>query len=207
MSHILAGLPVQTLDMRRIGLVLCFAFVSIIWPRPTFADLSYEVVPDDLLAAGFSLRAEMIEHISKPDTMVLIDYRQPSSARRLYVVDLQSERVRTELVAHGKGSDPDHDSLADTFSNTHGSKMTSLGAFVTGKTYYGKHGLSLRLHGLEPINDEAMARAIVIHGADYVTPDRNILGRSWGCPALEQSVALELIPDLADGVFIYAIGP
>ena len=70
-----------------------------------------------------------------------------------------------------------------------GSKMTSLGTYVTAETYYGKHGLSLRLDGLDKENSRARERAIVIHGADYVTPDRTKMGRSWGCPALERKVA------------------
>ena len=85
--------------------------------------------------------------------------------------------------------------------------MTSLGAFVTGADYYGQHGLSLKLHGLEAQNDKAEERYIVIHGASYVSPDRDKMGRSWGCPALEKGVAEELIPILEGGAFVYVSGP
>ena len=84
--------------------------------------------------------------------------------------------------------------------------MTSLGAFVTGRTYYGAHGLSLKLKGLSPQNDRAEERLIVIHGADYVSPARNVLGRSWGCPALERAVAERIIPLIKGGSFLYVVG-
>jgi hypothetical protein len=83
--------------------------------------------------------------------------------------------------------------------------MTSLGAYLTGETYHGKHGLSLRLHGLDASNDKALERAIVIHGADYVAPGRK-LGRSWGCPALERRLAGDVIEKIKDGTFLYVHG-
>ncbi|GAB5458620.1 MAG: hypothetical protein Hens3KO_16500 [Henriciella sp.] len=149
----------------------------------------------------------VIEDVTDMQRMVIIDYRKPSGSKRFYLVDLEQDTAEAFLVAHGRGSDTDHDGMAEQFSNTHGSKMSSLGAFVTAESYYGAHGLSLRLDGLEVINDAARARAIVIHGADYVTPMREVLGRSWGCPALEQEVAQRLIPEIAGGTFLYAIGP
>ncbi len=161
----------------------------------------------DLLSEALAARERLAPDAPVLRYLVTIDYALPSSERRLVVHDLEEDRSDAFLVAHGKGSDPDHDGLADRFSNTHGSKMTSLGAFLTGETYYGRHGLSLRLHGLETRNDEALARAIVIHGADYVRPGRAVLGRSWGCPALERQAVEHLIPLLKGGVFIYAAGP
>jgi hypothetical protein len=146
------------------------------------------------------------DHITKTDEMIIIDYRLRSNEPRFYRVDMTDNTNQSYLVAHGRGSDQDHDGFADTFSNIPDSKMTSLGRFVTGKTYYGRHGLSLKLHGLDPTNDKAEARAIVIHGAAYVHPDRKTMGRSWGCPALEQSVAQTMIPEIANGVFIYVVG-
>lgn len=139
--------------------------------------------------------------------MVVIDYSRPSAEPRFFLVDLKTGSANAFLVSHGRGSDPDHDGMADRFSNVPGSKMTSLGAFVTAETYYGKHGLSLRLDGLETQNSAARERAIVIHGADYVSPQRKKMGRSWGCPALERRVALDLIPKIANGVLVYTYGP
>ncbi|MEO1306080.1 MAG: murein L,D-transpeptidase catalytic domain family protein, partial [Pseudomonadota bacterium] len=131
---------------------------------------------------------------------------RPRGALRYFLVDTTDMSTETFLVAHGKGSDPDHDGMADRFSNIEGSKMTSLGAYVTGQTYYGMHGLSLKLKGLSPQNDRAEDRLIVIHGADYVSSDRPILGRSWGCPALERDIAERIIPLIKDGSFLYIVG-
>ncbi|MEL6725580.1 MAG: murein L,D-transpeptidase catalytic domain family protein [Pseudomonadota bacterium] len=164
-------------------------------------------IASDLLTAALKSRTQFQQAVTDNRLMTIIDYRQPSGEPRFYLVDLQQETTEVLLVAHGRGSDPDHDGYADTFSNTPESKMSSLGAFVTGETYYGRHGLSLRLHGLEPQNDLAEARAIVIHGADYVSANRAILGRSWGCPALSQTQAKRIIPRIEGGTFVYVVGP
>lgn len=164
------------------------------------------------VAAG--VRAEAVEkalaalarhagEIRKPRYLTLIDLAAHSSLKRMFVFDLRTGRTQALLVAHGRGSDPDHDGFADRFSNAFNSKMSSLGAYVTGRPYYGKHGLSLRLFGLDATNDHAIERAIVMHGADYVAPDREVLGRSWGCPAIERRQAKRLIPLLAGGSFLY----
>lgn len=160
----------------------------------------------DLLDAALNARSSAGDVVRNDRYMVVIDFRLHSSVPRFYLVDLSDETALAFLTAHGRGSDPDHDGMADRFSNTNNSKMTSLGRFVTGETYYGRHGLSLRMRGLDPSNNNAEARAIVIHGAAYVSPDRAVLGRSWGCPALETQVALKLIPQIANGVFVYAVG-
>lgn len=165
-----------------------------------------DVVPETLLSDAMAARELHQEHVSKTDFMVVIDYRQHSAVERYYLVDLRDSTAEAFLVAHGRGSDEDHDGYADTFSNTPDSKMTSLGAFVTGDQYTGRHGISLKLHGLEPQNDKAEERYIVIHGAKYVSPSRNKMGRSWGCPALEQDVAKDMIPRIKGGSFVYIIG-
>ncbi|WP_300395184.1 murein L,D-transpeptidase catalytic domain family protein [Henriciella sp.] len=147
------------------------------------------------------------DEIGNDKYMVVIDYRRHSGEPRFFLIDMKTGSTKSYLVSHGRNSDKDHDGIADTFSNTSGSKMSSLGTFVTAETYYGKHGLSLRMDGLESQNDAARDRAIVIHGADYVTPKRAKMGRSWGCPALERGVAQDLIPKIADGVLVYTRGP
>ena len=100
--------------------------------------------------------------------LTVIDYSLPSRERRLWVLDLAHARVLAhELVAHGRGTGDDR---AVRFSNRPGSLQTSLGTFVTGAVYRGKHGLALRLRGLDAgLNDRAEARAIVVHGAPYVS--------------------------------------
>ena len=166
-----------------------------------------DTVGEDLLAAAIDAQHAAGGRVENAELLVIIDYRKPSHQPRFFLIDRTAGTVSSHLVAHGKGSDPDHDGRADRFSNRPGSKMTSLGSFVTGKTYYGRHGLSLKMHGLDPENSNAERRAIVIHGANYVAPGRDILGRSWGCPALEQQIAQSVIPKIKNGVLIYAVGP
>jgi hypothetical protein len=128
----------------------------------------------------------------------------------MWVFDLAAERVLFhEVVAHGRNSGED---LALSFSNADGSFMSSLGAFVTGGTYDGHNGYSLRLQGTEPeLNDRAEARAIVMHGAPYVdeaaAQRRGRLGRSLGCPAVRPEIARALIDTIKDGSVLYAWHP
>jgi hypothetical protein len=139
--------------------------------------------------------------------LAVIDYSQPSSARRLWIFDLQGKRLLLrDLVAHGRGSGEE---VAALFSNEPGSHQSSLGLFRTAESYSGKHGYSLRMDGLEPgLNDRARERAIVIHGADYVSSGwlqaHGRLGRSLGCPAVRPEVARTVVDQLAGGQFLFA---
>jgi hypothetical protein len=148
--------------------------------------------------------------LARPATLSLIDYSRPSTQPRLWVFDLERKRLLfEERVAHGRNSG---DNLAARFSNAPGSLMSSLGAFVTADTYVGHNGYSLRLHGLEPgFNDKAYERAIVIHGAPYVSDElirsQGRLGRSFGCPAVRTAVARRLIDTIRDGSFVFAYYP
>jgi hypothetical protein len=142
--------------------------------------------------------------------LTVIDYSLPSTARRMWVFDLASHKLLfNELVAHGRNSG---ENMAESFSNEDGSLMTSLGAFVTGASYIGKNGYSLRLRGIDPdINDRAESRTIVIHGAPYVSDEFahkvGRLGRSWGCPAVRPEIARQLIDQLKDQTLLYAWHP
>jgi hypothetical protein len=146
----------------------------------------------------------------RSDVLTVIDYTKPSNERRLWVFDLNHSRVLfEELTAHGKNSG---DNQAVRFSNAPGSLMTSLGAFTTGNAYVGRHGLSLRLEGLEKgINDNSMSRAIVIHAADYVSDAiakaKGQIGRSWGCPAVRPQIARRLIETIQGGTLVLAYYP
>jgi hypothetical protein len=128
----------------------------------------------------------------------------------MWVFDLNTGRVvYHELVAHGRNSGEDN---AVAFSNDDGSYMSSLGAFLTSRSYDGRNGYSLRLVGTEPnLNDRAEARAIVLHGAPYVDDEvaRKLgrLGRSLGCPAVRPAVARPLIDEIKDGTLLYAWHP
>lgn len=139
--------------------------------------------------------------------LTVIDYTLPSRERRLWVLDLAGGRVLArELVAHGRATGDD---LARSFSNRPGSLQSSLGTFLTGSVYQGRHGLSLRLRGLDPgVNDRAEARAIVIHGAPYVSAGSvaqlGRLGRSQGCPALNPTAAPRVIQLIRDGTIVFA---
>ena len=172
-----------------------------------FAKAPQSAMGPDLWSEALAARTAHADKIANDRYMIVIDYRRHSSEPRFFLVDMETMTADGYLVSHGQGSDPDHDGIADTFSNISGSKMSSLGTFVTAETYYGKHGLSLRLDGLDDANSLARDRAIVIHGADYVFPGGTKIGRSWGCPALEQAVAADLIPRIAEGTLIYTRGP
>jgi hypothetical protein len=148
--------------------------------------------------------------VVNPRLLTVIDYSQPSTTPRLWVLDLVSHVVlRRELVAHGQGSGGN---FATSFSNDEGSHKSSLGLFVTGSTYVGHNGYSLRLRGLDPgVNDHAYSREIVIHGADYVSDAfaRTLgrIGRSWGCPAVRPAIAQALIDQIKGGTVLFAYGP
>ena len=155
-------------------------------------------------------RAQQAGAIANPGLLTLIDYTRPSLDRRLWVIDLRSGEVLfNELVAHGRGSG---DNLATAFSNEDNSHMSSVGLFVTRDVYVGHNGYSLRLDGLDRgLNDHALSRAIVIHGAAYVSEviGKQIgrLGRSWGCPAVRPEIARTLIDTIKGGTAVFAYGP
>lgn len=165
--------------------------------------------PDVLaMALDATTCAETRGLVDSPETLTVIDYSVPSTDPRLWVLDLRSgETLFEEVVAHGRGSGGN---VPRWFSNRPDSYQSSLGLFVTGETYIGENGYSLRLDGLEPgINDHARDRAIVMHGAPYVDPlaarEHGRLGRSWGCPAVRDEVARALIDRISGGdpVFVY----
>ena len=128
--------------------------------------------------------------------LTIVDYSLPSTAKRLWIIDLKANKIiMNSLVAHGKNSGANY---ATSFSNKSESNKSSLGFFITGETYMGKHGLSLKLDGLESgINDSARDRSIVMHAADYVTEDfarvHHRLGLSHGCPALPPNLSGKII--------------
>jgi hypothetical protein len=142
--------------------------------------------------------------------LAVIDYSLPSTTRRMWVFDLAKQKLMyDEFVAHGQGTG---DNMARNFSNKDGSHQTSLGLFTTAETYVGGNGYSMRMDGLEKgVNDNARARAIVMHGAPYVDPARiktqGRIGRSWGCPALRPEVAREVIDNLKQGQMVFAYYP
>jgi hypothetical protein len=149
------------------------------------------------------------EHkISNKSFLTICDFSQSSKRKRLYLVDVEQQAlIMNTYVAHGRNSGMEY---ATQFSNKAESLQSSLGFYSTGTTYIGEHGLSLRVNGLEPgINDHAYARAIVIHGADYIGNNRlkqsSFMGRSYGCPAVPTEESRTLINTIKNGscLFIY----
>jgi hypothetical protein len=146
--------------------------------------------------------------IQKKNILTIVDFSKSSNKERLFVIDLDQQKlIEQTLVAHGRNSG---DLNASDFSNTPESYKSSLGFYLTAETYSGKHGYSLRLDGLEKnINDNARDRAIVIHGADYVSEQfvqqHGRLGRSFGCPALPQEKTKSVIDTIKNKscLFIY----
>jgi len=143
-------------------------------------------------------------------TLTVIDYSKPSTDKRLWVFDLRTRALLyQELVAHGSGSGAN---LATAFSNEPETHQSSIGLFRTEDTYVGKNGYSLRLRGLDAgFNDHAYDRAIVMHGAPYVSDEvaqtQGRLGRSWGCPALRAGIAREVIDTVKGSGLVFAYYP
>lgn len=148
--------------------------------------------------------------IKQPDILTVIDFSLPSASRRLWTFDLAKRKLLYwEWVAHGRDSG---EGRAVRFSNDLNSIMSSLGAYVTDKTYIGKNGYSLRLRGLEKgFNDNIYPRAVVLHGAWYVSEKMiqlyGRLGRSYGCPAVRREISRQLIDTVKNGSMIFAYYP
>jgi L,D-transpeptidase-like protein len=164
---------------------------------------------------AFELAQQGFEKLKEQGTILndniisIIDFSLPSTEKRLYVVDLKNYQVLYKTyVAHGRNSGT---VMANSFSNNPSSFKSSLGFYKTLGTYVGKHGYSLKLQGLEEgINDKALERAIVMHGADYVNPSYipklGYIGRSQGCPAVSAREATPIINTIKNGscLFIYS---
>lgn len=145
--------------------------------------------------------------IKNKDYVTIIDFSKHSGVKRFYFLHIPTGQVQTQHVAHGSGSDKNHDGFAEYFSNINGSLASSLGFYLTAESYYGKNGFSMRLDGLESTNNNARPRAIVVHGADYVNPKLSKMGRSWGCPALTHTFNKDYIEKSKNGSLILAWVP
>lgn len=161
-----------------------------------------------LLRRALAALEEHANAIRHRDRIAIVDFSAPSSEPRLHFLDVASGRASRLLVAHGSGSDPRHTGYLERFSNAEGSNASSEGAFLTGDYYVGKHGRSQRLAGLDPTNNHAMERAIVIHGAWYANEDmiqaHGKLGRSQGCFAVGETCLEEMFDHLGTARLLYA---
>lgn len=168
---------------------------------------STRVVRPDLLRRAM---AALNRHGGKVvrDRMAIVDFSSRSAEARFHFIDLASGRSSSLRVCHGSGSDPAHTGFLQRFSNEHGSNATSEGAYQTADYYVGKHGRSQRMNGLDASNNNALDRAIVIHGAWYAGPDvlrtRGVLGRSQGCFAFAESELESVFARLGPNRLIYA---
>jgi hypothetical protein len=176
------------------------------WAEPTHARDVPPVVAEAL--AALAAHGDKVRH---RDKIGVVDFSLPSSEPRFFLVDVASGAIEERwLVSHGSGSDPAGTGRVQRFSNQVDSNASSRGAYLTANEYVGKHGVSQRLVGLDPENDNALERAIVIHGADYVDPSliasQGRIGRSQGCFAFERSEVRTVMARLGAGRLIYAGG-
>jgi hypothetical protein len=168
------------------------------------ASLSYDVFRLSLI--GFhSLKSS---GALKNDRLVsIIDFTKPSTEKRFFTIDLEAKKlVFNTYVAHGKNTG---ENIATSFSNNQDSNQSSLGFYVTGETYIGKKGYSLRLDGQDPnYNSNIRLRGVVMHSADYVSESwikkYGRLGRSQGCPALPKAIYKQVIDTIKDGSMVFA---
>ncbi len=179
-----------------------------------FSSLSFEGInalnPDVFSKAylGFNNLKKAGKLPEDSHLLTVCDFSLSSTEKRLWVIDLEEKKVLfNSLVAHGKNTGEE---FAAKFSNTESSYQSSLGFYITENTYNGSNGYSLKLLGLDPgYNDAALQRAIVMHGADYVSENfiksQNRIGRSWGCPAVPRALAEPIINTIKgqNCLFIY----
>ena len=172
------------------------------------ANRTHEKIAPSLLQRALESLERHQKIFQYRDLIGVADFSLPSSAPRFHLVNVADGSVQSHLLAHGSGSDPSHTGWLERFSNEPRSNATSDGAYVTGSFYQGAHGHSMRLEGLEPTNNNALSRAIVVHGAWYVSEkmaDRSgVLGRSQGCFAVADSSLPEIMSRLGPGHLIYA---
>ncbi|MDH3322419.1 MAG: murein L,D-transpeptidase catalytic domain family protein [Flavobacteriaceae bacterium] len=169
-------------------------------------ELNFDVF--ELALKGY-IQLHQSNDLKNADFLTIIDMSKSSSKERLFIVDIKNKKVaHKSVVAHGKNSGME---FAQRFSNKISSYKTSLGFYKTAETYIGKHGLSLRLDGLESSNNNARKRAIVIHAADYVSDDfiknNGRLGRSLGCPSIPKKDFKQIIQKIKEESILFIYHP
>ncbi len=215
-----SGAAVSACASRTIGTTLAAAApapriqpapVASLTPAPKVAAQA-RIVPAGIRPELFKRATAALDrhsmHVDTHDRIAIADFSLPSSQPRFFLVNMGTGEVEPLLVAHGIGSDPGHTGVLQRFSNQINSEATCEGAFLTADYYVGKHGDSQRLIGLDPTNNNAMARAIVVHSAWYANPDmvskHGKLGRSQGCFAVGERQLAKVFERLGPGRLIYA---
>jgi hypothetical protein len=181
---------------------------KIAMPLPARPKITPSPGPPTLIDRAKAALATHESSLLHTDRIGIADYSLHSAKERFHIVDLTNGTTQSFLVAHGKGSDLRHTGWLQEFSNVPGSEASSGGSYMTSETYVGKHGTSRRLKGLDPSNDMAEPRAIVIHGAWYAEPEmiesHGKLGRSQGCFAFSESDLATILEQLGPGRLLYA---
>lgn len=162
-----------------------------------------------LLVQAFGALHHHGNALAARDVIGVVDFSAPSREARMQLIDVASGRVlSSHLVAHGRGSDPSNKGWVERLSNEYGSEASCSGSFLTGETYYGRHGRSRRLIGLDPENNLAQPRGIVIHAASYVGPSiasmQGRVGRSQGCFAVSGNDIDHVLGLLGPGRLLFA---
>lgn len=169
------------------------------------------IVPQIPLVKMLKYYDEYVNRIANKNFITIIDMSQRSDQKRQYVIDMKSGLVYQYLTSHGQGSDSNHDGYAEKFSNVANSHATSLGLYFTSVEYKGSNGRSMRLKGMQATNSNAESRAIVVHGADYVSDSyakaNKKVGRSYGCPAVDRKYLDSLVTSLKGGSVFYVWHP
>jgi hypothetical protein len=196
-----------------------FLATAILGGAGVAAGQAVAALPANVAVGASGLRPELFQRalrsfnahrgrIAQRDLIAIADFAQASRLPRFHLVNMVNGRTTSLLVSHGRGSDPAHTGFLSRFSNIDGSLASSAGAYVTGDTYYGKHGRSRRLIGLDPTNSNAETRGIVLHSAWYVSPqvaaNTGKIGRSEGCFAVSESDLDQVMARLGSGRMIYA---
>lgn len=135
--------------------------------------------------------------------MTVLDFHEHSGRRRFFIINMATGAVEPLYVSHGSGSDKNNDGYAEVFGNLVDSHMSSLGFYLTGETYEGRNGYSLKLDGLSTTNSNARDRFVVVHKASYVSANLSKMGMSQGCPALEVGVYRRVIDATKGGSLLY----
>lgn len=196
--------------MKRAAISLAACLTALCLPAPSAQAIPLD--PQGLIRADLLGRAlaALQAHRDTADAthLVIVDYSRRSSEPRAFVVNLETGLVEDAFrAAHGSGSDPDHDGYLDKFSDVPGSSASPEGAYLIAEPYVGKHGRSLRLDGLDPTNENARDRAIVIHAADYAEPSFlqkwGKLGRSNGCIVFSKEDLMTFLKDVPERTLVF----
>ncbi len=197
-----------------LALPFCFAQAA----TPNYGQLANSLAHDTNLSpkaiemafAGYKW-ALKTQNVRNKEIITIVDFTVPSNKERLYVVNLNTGKIMLALaVSHGKNSSGFDPKWATKFSNSNSSLQSSVGTFLTRDTYFGKHGYSLKVNGLEASNSNALKRNVVVHSANYVSPEyikkNGRAGASWGCFAVSPDQNKKLIKFIENGSILYAYG-